>query len=76
MVPTKRTDTVGPMNKDQLRALIRDIPDYPSPGILFRDITPLLRDGDALNAVAELMSAEDPSGWNARGDLLCATFYI
>jgi adenine phosphoribosyltransferase len=28
-----------------LRALIRDVPDYPDPGILFRDITPLLGDG-------------------------------
>jgi len=28
-----------------LRALIRDVPDYPNPGILFRDITPLLGDG-------------------------------
>lgn len=28
-----------------LRALIRDVPNYPNPGILFRDITPLLGDG-------------------------------
>ncbi|CAN5387557.1 adenine phosphoribosyltransferase [soil metagenome] len=27
-----------------LRALIRDIPDYPTPGVVFRDITPLLGD--------------------------------
>ena len=30
-----------------LKAYIRDIPDFPSPGILFRDITPLLKDPDA-----------------------------
>ena len=30
-----------------LRNLIRDIPDFPEPGILFRDITPLLADGPA-----------------------------
>ncbi len=30
-----------------LRPYIRDIPDYPRPGILFRDITPLLADGPA-----------------------------
>ena len=29
---------------ENLRALIRDVPDFPSPGILFRDITPLLAD--------------------------------
>ncbi len=33
-----------------LRAHIRDIPDYPKPGIVFRDITPLLLDPDALDA--------------------------
>ena len=32
-----------------LRAYIRDIPDFPQPGILFRDITPLLLRADALD---------------------------
>ncbi|MBU7581867.1 MAG: adenine phosphoribosyltransferase [Nostoc sp. TH1S01] len=31
-----------------LKSLVRDIPDYPKPGILFRDITTLLRDPDGL----------------------------
>ena len=69
------------MNKDELRALIRDIPDSPSPGILFRDITPLLRDGEALTAVAELMSAEDPkanliAGIEARGFFFAAALGV
>lgn len=33
----------------QLRALVRDIPDFPSPGIVFKDITPLLLDPAALD---------------------------
>jgi adenine phosphoribosyltransferase len=33
-----------------LRALIRDVPDFPKPGILFRDVTPLLGNGPALRA--------------------------
>jgi adenine phosphoribosyltransferase len=33
-----------------LRALIRDIPDFPKPGILFRDVTPLLGNGPAFRA--------------------------
>jgi adenine phosphoribosyltransferase len=38
-----------------LRSLVRDIPDFPSPGIVFRDITPLLLDPAALDyAVAGL----------------------
>ena len=32
-----------------LKTFIRDIPDWPKPGILFRDITPLLADPDAYN---------------------------
>jgi adenine phosphoribosyltransferase len=38
-----------------LASHIRDIPDFPKPGILFKDITPLLLDADALSeAVAQL----------------------
>ena len=32
-----------------LKKYIRDIPDFPEPGILFRDITPLLRNPQAFN---------------------------
>ncbi len=32
-----------------LKRYIRDVPDYPQPGILFRDITPLLQDAQALH---------------------------
>jgi adenine phosphoribosyltransferase len=35
---------------DDLRGLIRDIPDFPKPGILFKDITPLMADAAALDA--------------------------
>lgn len=35
----------------ELRHLIRDIPDFPEPGIVFKDITPLLLDGAASRAV-------------------------
>ena len=31
----------------ELKSYIRDIPDFPEPGILFRDLTPLLQDADA-----------------------------
>jgi len=39
-----------------LRATIRDIPDFPKPGILFRDITPLLGDASALALSIELLA--------------------
>ena len=36
-----------------LRRHIRDIPDFPKPGILFRDITPLLADADAFHSAID-----------------------
>ncbi|MEM8809654.1 MAG: adenine phosphoribosyltransferase [Cyanobacteria bacterium P01_G01_bin.38] len=39
-----------------LKALIREIPDFPKPGILFRDITTLLNDPDGLSHTVELMA--------------------
>ena len=41
---------------DNLSQFIRDIPDYPKPGILFRDITPLLSDPRAFNSAIEVMA--------------------
>jgi adenine phosphoribosyltransferase len=40
-----------------LRAFVRDIPDFPRPGILFRDITPLLLDATALDAAVSGLAA-------------------
>jgi adenine phosphoribosyltransferase len=57
-----------------LKTLIRDIPDFPKPGILFRDITTLLRDPDglqyAIDALAEQVGALQPEyivGMESRG---------
>jgi adenine phosphoribosyltransferase len=45
----------------ELRALIRDIPDFPTPGIVFKDITPLLLDPDGLSlAVSGLAERAAP----------------
>ena len=40
-----------------LKPLIRDIPDFPKPGILFRDISPLLRDPEGWRAVMDQLGA-------------------
>ena len=39
-----------------LKEIIRDVPDFPKAGILFKDITPLLADADALRAAIEQLA--------------------
>jgi adenine phosphoribosyltransferase len=39
-----------------LRALLRDVPDFPKPGILFKDITPLLADPRAFHITLDLIA--------------------
>jgi adenine phosphoribosyltransferase len=41
---------------EHCRALIRDIPDFPTPGILFKDITPLLADPRAFHIVLDSLA--------------------
>ena len=60
-----------------IAARVRDIPDYPQPGIVFKDITPLLADGAAFRAVVTaLASGHGPidkvAGIEARGFILAA----
>ena len=64
-------------------SLIRAIPDFPHPGILFRDITPLLGDGEALRAVVQDLAApfrqqriDRVAGIEARGFLFGAPLAI
>ncbi len=63
-----------------LQDYIRDIPDFPQPGVLFRDISPLLRDRFdlALSAMSALLTREEwnsidaIAGIEARGFILAA----
>jgi adenine phosphoribosyltransferase len=59
---------------EDLKALVRDVPDFPKPGIVFKDIMPLLADPDALrfavDQLAEWMEPKKPDlilGAEARG---------
>src|SRR5229473_343174 len=47
------------MDLDELRAKIRDIKDFPTEGILFKDITTLLRDGPAWAAVIDHLAIHE-----------------
>jgi adenine phosphoribosyltransferase len=42
---------------DAVRAAIRDVPDFPKPGILFKDITPVLSDGPLFRQVIDALVA-------------------
>lgn len=70
--------TTPPEGADLLR-YVRDIPDWPTPGVMFRDITPMLGDPAAFNrCVAALADAGDGgevdvvAGIEARGFILAA----
>lgn len=64
---------------DELRALIRDIPDFPKKGIVFKDVTPLLADARAfrraISAMAEAWNGEKIAkvvGIESRGFIFAA----
>jgi len=42
---------------DRLRSVIRDVPDFPKPGIMFKDITPVLADAALLREIIEEFAA-------------------
>jgi adenine phosphoribosyltransferase len=66
------------MEVEQLRSLIRAVPDFPRPGVVFRDLTPLFADPAALRGavdlLAERLAGEGPVdfvfGAEARGFIL------
>jgi adenine phosphoribosyltransferase len=67
----------------QLKALVREVPNFPKPGIVFRDITPLLRDPkafaeaiDLLTAFATKQSAEIVAAPESRGFIFAAAVAI
>jgi adenine phosphoribosyltransferase len=64
-----------------IRSRIRDIADYPQPGVMFKDITPLLADGAAFAAVVNALASgyhgvDKVAGIEARGFILAAPVAI
>ncbi|MER5464482.1 adenine phosphoribosyltransferase [Streptomyces sp. NPDC002668] len=69
--------TVG--TQEFLLSRIRDVPDYPKPGVMFKDITPLLADPEAFTAMTDALAgfcaghgATKIVGLEARGFILAA----
>jgi adenine phosphoribosyltransferase len=66
-------------NLERLRALIRDVPDFPQPGIVFKDITPLIADPEAFSTVIDVIvvsfgrgNVDKVVGIEARGFILAS----
>jgi adenine phosphoribosyltransferase len=71
----------APVGEGELTRLIatriRDVPDYPQPGVVFKDITPLLADGEAFRTVIGVLATtygpvDKVAGIEARGFILAA----
>jgi adenine phosphoribosyltransferase len=67
------------VDAEQLKALVRDVPDFPQPGIVFKDITPLLADELAFSTVIDLIvvhfgrgNVDKVVGIEARGFILAS----
>ncbi|MEU7024310.1 adenine phosphoribosyltransferase [Streptomyces sp. NPDC046203] len=65
--------------RELLLSRIRDVPDYPKPGVMFKDITPLLADPEAFTALTDTLArlcaeagATKIVGLEARGFILAA----
>ncbi len=66
-------------NRERLRSLIRDVPDFPKPGIVFKDITPLLADEAGFSTVIDMIvvhfgrgNVDKVVGIEARGFILAS----
>lgn len=72
------SDATAAALADRVVGLVHDVPDYPDPGVVFKDITPLLADGPALAALVDHMVRRAPAdvdlvvGIEARGFILGA----
>lgn len=71
------------MTRDELRALVRTVPDFPAKGIQFRDITTLLNDGPGLATTVRFLAqmardagAEAIAGMEARGFIFGAAVAV
>jgi adenine phosphoribosyltransferase len=68
MVASERETEADSGLAELISKRIRDIPDYPKPGVVFKDITPLLADGTAFAAVVAALAEGHGKGGPGRVD--------
>jgi adenine phosphoribosyltransferase len=73
----KSSSDLDTLDTSALRALVRDVPDFPQAGIVFRDITPLLGNGAALRSAVDALAGmyqevDSVIGIESRGFILGA----
>src|SRR6201981_3917322 len=56
-VPGSMPESTKPVNVEALKALVRTVPDFPKPGILFYDITTLLKDKTGFAQLIDALAA-------------------
>ena len=72
------SEELGPEVRDLVVSNLREIPDFPEPGVLFRDITPLLANGPAFRELMEILAlrydgrVDAVAGLESRGFILAA----
>ncbi len=70
--------TAAAQGRALVESLITDVPDFPKPGVMFKDITPLLASPEGFEAAVESIAAHAPSdidvvvGMEARGFIFAA----
>jgi adenine phosphoribosyltransferase len=65
----QNTETLNGVLESRIKSIIRDIPDFPKKGILFRDITPVLLDFDLCNDIVDEFISRLPA---VSFNLVCA----
>ena len=66
------------MTIEEIKSLIVDVPDFPKPGVMFKDITPIFENAEAFSSLAKLLARQVSSrtthllGIESRGFILAA----
>ena len=55
--PARQVPKLKNMEIENLKSAIRDVPDFPSKGIMFRDLTTMIKDAEALHVMSDAITS-------------------